>query len=338
MENEMLDDINEIQIEIAKIDRVSTMDELEEARVRLIGRKGLISQLMPKLKDLSPEDKPKYGKELNRLKNAAEEALEKKRAELAAVEEQEVAVDYTLPGEDIRAGHIHIITRAFDLMLDILVAMGFEVVEGPELETEWHNFEALNILADHPARDNFDSLYVDPTHLLRSHTSPVQIRTMESRKPPIQIVAPGVCYRRDQPTARHSCQFTQIEMLHIDDGITFAHMKGVIMMFIRKLFGEKRKVRLRPDYFPFVEPGADVAMDCILCAGAGCRACSNTGWMEIMGAGMVHPFVLKNCGIDPERYTGFAFGLGVERVAMLLYGIEDIRLFTENDFRFLRQF
>jgi phenylalanyl-tRNA synthetase alpha chain len=334
----MLDAINEIQIEIAKVDKVTTTNELEEAKVRLIGRKGLISQLMPKLKDLPLEDKPKYGKELNRLKKLAEDALEKKKSELEAAVERAIIIDHTLPGEDIRAGRLHIITKALDIMLDILVAMGFEVVEGPELETEWHNFEALNIGADHPARDDYDSLYVDEAHLLRSHTSPVQIRTMEARRPPIQVVAPGVCYRRDQPTARHSCQFTQIEMLHIDEGITFTHMKGVIMMFIRKLFGEKRKVRLRPDYFPFVEPGADVSMDCILCNGEGCRACSNTGWMEIMGAGMVHPVVLENCNIDPERYTGFAFGLGVERAAMLLYGIEDIRLFTENDFRFLRQF
>jgi phenylalanyl-tRNA synthetase alpha chain len=334
----MLDEINEIQIEIAKVDRAATVDELEEMRVKLLGRKGLISLLMPRLKDLSDEERPKYGKELNRLKKSAEDAIEAKRKDLKSAEEGLLAIDHTLPGEDIRAGRLHIITKALDIMLDILVAMGFEVVEGPELETEWHNFDALNILEDHPARDNFDSLYVGSGFLLRSHTSPVQIRTMTSRRPPIQIVAPGVCYRRDQPTARHSCQFTQIEMLQVDEGITFGHMKGVIMMFIRKLFGEKRKVRLRPDYFPFVEPGADVAMDCILCDGAGCRACSHTGWMEIMGAGMVHPYVLKNCGIDPERYTGFAFGLGVERTAMLLYGIEDIRLFSENDFRFLGQF
>ena len=235
-------------------------------------------------------------------------------------------------------GSLHPLTQMMRKAVAVFNDLGFEIAEGPEIEDEWHNFEALNILADHPARDNLDSLYVDSGFLLRSHTSPVQIRTMESRRPPIQIVAPGVCYRRDQPTARHSCQFTQIEMLQVDEGITFGHMKGVILMFIRKLFGERRKVRLRPDYFPFVEPGADVAMDCILCNGAGCRACSYTGWMEIMGAGMVHPYVLKNCGIDPERYTGFAFGLGVERAAMLLYGIEDIRLFTENDYRFLEQF
>lgn len=334
----MLDEINEIQIEISKIARARTLAEVENARVRLTGRKGLISKLMPRMKDLPPEDKPKYGKELNRLKKETEDALAKKKAEITAADATGATIDYTLPGEDIRAGRLHIMTKALDLMLDILTAMGFEVVEGPELETVWHNFDALNIHADHPARDQFDSLYVDAEHLLRPHTSPVQIRTMQSRRPPIQIVAPGVCYRRDQPTARHSCQFTQIEMLMVDEGITFAHMKGVIMMFIRSLFGEERKVRLRPDYFPFVEPGADVSMDCILCGGDGCRACSNTGWMEIMGAGMVHPLVLKNCDIDPELYTGFAFGLGIERTAMLLYGIEDIRLFTENDFRFLKQF
>ncbi len=334
----MLDEINKIQIEIAKIARAESLAEVEEARVRLVGRKGLISTLMPRMKDLPPEEKPKFGKELNRLKQETEAALSKRKAELASGDDTTAVIDHTLPGEDIPAGRLHIMTKALDLMLGTLSAMGFEVVEGPELESDWYNFEALNILADHPARDQFDSLYVDDTHLLRSHTSPVQIRTMEKRRPPIQVVVPGVCYRRDQPTARHSCQFTQIEMLMIDEGITFAHMKGVIMMFIHSLFGEKRKVRLRPDYFPFVEPGADVSMDCILCNGEGCRACSNTGWMEIMGAGMVHPVVLKNCDIDPERYTGFAFGLGIERTAMLLYGIEDIRLFTENDFRFLKQF
>jgi phenylalanyl-tRNA synthetase alpha chain len=223
-------------------------------------------------------------------------------------------------------------------MLDVFRDMGFHIVEGPDIEDEWHNFEALRLHADHPARDSQDSFYLGEDRLLKTHTSPVQIRYMEENPTPIQMIAPGTCFRRDPFTSRHSPVFTQLEGLMIDEGITFADLKGVLSEFVRGFFGRERKMRFRPDFFPFVEPGCEVAMDCPFCVGSGCRVCSKTGWIEILGAGMVHPGVLENCGIDSKKYTGFAFGTGVERPAMIRYGIDDIRHFWENDFRFLEQF
>ena len=317
----------------------TSIKALEDVRVKYIGRKGKLTDILRGLSDLSPEEKKEVGQQANILKNKfnaevqeMREKLEKEPAEGAQ------AVDVTMPGILPRVGTLHPITQVMDRINEIFVSLGFRIEEGPEIETEFYNFEALNIPLDHPSRDAFDTFYVDDKHVLRSHTSNVQIRVMQNQKPPVQAIMPGRVYRPDAVDATHSFMFHQVEGLMVDKGIEFSDLKGILSIFCKSMFGEDVNMRLRPHFFPFTEPSAEVDISCIMCKGQGCRVCSGNGWLEIMGAGMVNPKVFQSVGYDPEEYTGFAFGMGVERIAMLLYRIEDIRLFYENDIRFLKQF
>jgi phenylalanyl-tRNA synthetase alpha chain len=327
---------------LAQIAAAGTLDELEQAKVALLGRKAPWSEVQRSLGTVDPEARRELGRLSNEVKAALEEALEARRAALEGSVEDELlrgdGVDVTLPGRRPRPGSLHPLSIVQSQIVDVFTRMGYRVAEGPEIEDEWHNFEALNIPPDHPARTMKDSLYVDvPGLLLRTETSAVQIRTMESQQPPVYVVAPGRVYRREAADATHGSVFHQVEGLAVDEGISFSDLKGTLEAFARAMFGADRRVRLNPDYFPFVEPGAQVAVSCFLCDGAGCRVCGN-GWIELLGAGMVHPKVLENCGYDAERYTGFAFGMGIERVAMVRYGVNDLRLFSDGDVRFLEQF
>ena len=320
----------------------SSLDQLEQAKVALLGRKGPWSDVQRSLGTLEPDARREIGRLANEVRSALETALEERRAALEGSAEDDLLrddrVDVTLPGRRPRPGSLHPLTIVQAQIVDVFTRMGYRVAEGPEIEDDWHNFEALNIPPDHPARTMKDSLYIDvPGLLLRTETSAVQIRTMESQEPPVYVVAPGRVYRREAVDATHGSVFQQVEGLAVDEGISFSALKGTLEAFAKALFGPARRVRLDPDYFPFVEPGCQVAVSCFLCDGVGCRVCGN-GWIELLGAGMVHPKVLENCGYDPERYTGFAFGVGIERVAMVRYGVNDLRLFYEGDVRFLEQF
>lgn len=315
-------------------------DKLEAVRVSLLGRKGQLTELLRSMGSVPPEERPELGKLVNEVRQEVEQLLGDRGAELGALArakqlEQE-AVDVTLPGWTPLTGGRHPLTRTLDEIKATFIGLGFTVVEGPEIETDYYNFEALNIPPDHPARDMQDTFFITEDLLLRTQTSPVQIRTMQAQEPPVRIVAPGKVYRVDADVT-HSPMFHQVEGLYVDKGVTFAELKGTLAMLAQQLLG-KRPVRFRPSYFPFTEPSAEMDIQCIMCEGEGCRVCSHEGWLEILGAGMVHPKVLQNVGYDPEVWTGFAFGMGVERIAMLKYGIDDIRLFFENDVRFLRQF
>ncbi len=320
--------------------KVKTKEELYRVKAQFLGRKGKITSLSKKISQLPPEERPSFGALLNSVRESIEELY---RGALKRIEEEERRkeekkwVDVTLPGRRPPKGSLHPSLRILDEIVDIFVSMGFEVVEGPEVETDYYNFEALNIPKDHPARDMQDTFYIDKEVLLRTHTSPVQIRVMEKRKPPIKIIAPGTVYRRDFDLT-HVPMFHQVEGLFVDEGVKFSHLKGVLVEFCKAIFGEETKVRFRPSYFPFTEPSAEVDISCVMCGGKGCRVCGGTGWIEVLGSGMVHPNLYRYTGIDPDRFTGFAFGLGVERFAMLKYGIDDIRLFYENDLRFLEEF
>ena len=320
----------------------SSLDQLKQAKVALLGRKGPWSVVQRSLGTLEPDARREIGRLANEVRSALETALEERRAALEGSAEDDLLrddrVDVTLPGRRPRPGSLHPLTIVQAQIVDVFTRMGYRVAEGPEIEDDWHNFEALNIPPDHPARTMKDSLYIDvPGLLLRTETSAVQIRTMESQEPPVYVVAPGRVYRREAVDATHGSVFQQVEGLAVDEGISFSDLKGTLEAFAKALFGPARRVRLDPDYFPFVEPGCQVAVSCFLCDGVGCRVCGN-GWIELLGAGMVHPKVLENCGYDPERYTGFAFGVGIERVAMVRYGVNDLRLFYEGDVRFLEQF
>ena len=312
---------------------------LEALRIRYLGRKGSLTQILRTLKDLDPGVR----REVGRLANEAKEALEAaiaarlKALKLAARARETANLDVTLPGRRPPLGRLHPLTRIMEEICDIFLRLGFEAVEGPEVELDWYNFEALNIPPDHPARDMQDTFYFTDRVLLRTHTSPMQIRVMEKRRPPVRIIAPGKVYRRDSDMT-HSPMFHQVEGLLVDRRVTFADLKGVLTEFVHQLFGPEVSLRFRPSYFPFTEPSAEIDIACVICRGEGCRVCKITGWLEVLGAGMVHPAVFEAVGYDPEEYTGFAFGLGVERFAMLKYGIDDIRLFYDNDLRFLRQF
>jgi phenylalanyl-tRNA synthetase alpha chain len=324
------------------LESVSSADELSDLRDRYLGRKrGLISLELKKLGALSPQQRPIAGQQLNELKNRVEESLSERQIQFQKQRQRKLEterIDVTLPGHTFPHGSIHPLRRVWEEMEEILVRMGFTVVSGPEVETDYYNFEALNIPKGHPARDDQDTLYFSENLLLRTHTSPVQIRIMESQQPPIRIVVPGRVYRRDAVDATHSPMFHQMEGLVVGESITLADLKGILEVFFRALFSEETRVLLRPSYFPFVEPGAEVDISCIFCQGKGCRVCKNSGWIEILGAGMVHPKVFEMVGYDPEKYTGFAWGMGIDRVALLKYQVNDLRLFFENDVRFLRQF
>jgi phenylalanyl-tRNA synthetase alpha chain len=313
--------------------------ELEGLRVKYLGRKGALTQVLRSLGQLAPEERRRVGQEANTLKQALEEVLAEALAALkeAARRVSEKAIDVTLPGRRPALGRLHPLTRINQEVCDIFLHLGFETVEGPEVELDFYNFEALNIPPDHPARDMQDTFYFNDRVLLRTHTSPMQVRTMEKRRPPVRVIAPGRVYRRDSDLT-HTPMFHQVEGLLVDKGVTFADLKGVLTAFVHEMFGPEVGVRFRPSYFPFTEPSAEVDIECVICRGEGCRVCKATGWLEVLGSGMVHPAVFEAVGYDPEEYTGFAFGLGIERIAMLKYGIDDIRLFFENDLRFLRQF
>jgi phenylalanyl-tRNA synthetase alpha chain len=316
--------------------------EIRAAQARYLGKKGRLSELMKKLGGLAPEERKRFGEEVNRVKSVVEQTTEKRLAALAQQARRrdlERMIDVTLPGRSWPAGHIHILTQVREEMERIFAEIGFEVATGPQVETDFNNFEALGLGKDHPARDAQDTFYVTDDVVLRTHTSPVQVRTMMSKRPPVRIIAPGVVYRRDDdPT--HSPMFMQIEGLCVDEGVRFSDLKGVLLHWIRRFFGPDLGIRFRASYFPFVEPGAEVDMSCTFCRGrgTGCRLCKGTGWIEIGGAGMVDPVVFKHVGIDSERFTGFAFGMGIERMAMLRHDINDIKLYYEGDVRFLRQF
>jgi phenylalanyl-tRNA synthetase alpha chain len=327
------------EVALREIQAAASAEDLERLRVKYLGRKGALTQILRSLGQLDPESRRRLGREANIVKQALEEVLTQALATLkdAARRAAAPAIDVTLPGRRLPRGRLHPITRINQEVCDIFLHLGFETVEGPEVELDYYNFEALNIPPDHPARDMQDTFYFNDKVLLRTHTSPMQIRTMEQRQPPVRVIAPGRVYRRDSDLT-HTPMFHQVEGLLVDKGVTFADLKGVLTAFVHQMFGQEVGVRFRPSYFPFTEPSAEVDIECVICRGEGCRVCKTTGWLEVLGAGMVHPAVFEAVGYDPEEYTGFAFGLGIERIAMLKYGIDDIRLFFENDLRFLRQF
>ncbi|MDP1761754.1 MAG: phenylalanine--tRNA ligase subunit alpha [Deltaproteobacteria bacterium] len=324
---------------IQEILSAASSEALELLRVKYLGRKGALTGILRGLGKLDPEVRRSVGQEANRAKEALEAALDQTRLALKAAARRAAAttVDVTLPGRRLTRGRLHPLNRIMAEVCDIFLHLGFETVEGPEVELDWYNFEALNLPPDHPARDMQDTFYFSDKVLLRTHTSPMQIRTMEVRQPPVRIIAPGKVYRRDSDIT-HSPMFHQVEGLLVDKGVTFADLKGVLTAFVHQMFGPEVGVRFRPSYFPFTEPSAEVDIECVMCGGHGCRVCQATGWLEVLGSGMVHPAVFEAVGYDPETYTGFAFGLGIERIAMLKYGVDDIRLFFDNDLRFLRQF
>jgi len=326
----------------AAIESAADSAALEKLRVEWLGKKGRVTDLLKSLGQLDPDERPKVGAKINAVKQLLNEQISERKETLqqAAIAAQLTAesLDVTLPGRREDLGALHPITRTVERMADYFAALGFEVVEGPEIEDDYHNFEALNIPAHHPARAMHDTFYIDDTHVLRTHTSGVQVRTMETRDPPLRVICPGRVYRCDSDLT-HSPMFHQVEGLLIDEDVSFGQLKGIIQDFLHAFFEQDAlAVRFRPSYFPFTEPSAEVDIQCVKCAGEGCRICSGTGWLEVMGCGMVHPRVLDMSGVDTERYQGFAFGMGVERLAMLRYGMGDLRLNFENDLRFLAQF
>jgi len=324
-----------------EIERAATRRDLDEVRVKYLGKRGTLTQLLRALPGLPPAERPIVGKEANAAKTGLESELEAREAVLEGLERRARLAadrpDLSLPGRRIVPGALHPLTQVHDEIVDVFTGMGFAVAEGPEVELDFYNFEALNIPKDHPARDMQDTFYVGGEVLLRTHTSPVQIRTMERQKPPVRIICPGRVYRRDADIT-HSPVFHQVEGLAVDRGISMADLKGTLALFARELFGPDSRIRFRPSFFPFTEPSAEVDVLCFLCKGGGCRVCKQSGWLEILGSGMVHPRILRAMGYDTEEVTGWAFGMGIERVAMLRYGVDDIRLFFENDLRFLSQF
>ncbi len=340
----MLDRLDQLEREAEEaITAASDIEELRALRVRFLGKKGALTALLRGMSQLPPGQRPAVGRKANDLRDRLEELLRQKEAAVreaaSGARWEKERIDVTLPGSPVLLGRKHPLTLILDEIKGIFTGLGFQTARGPEIESEYYNFEALNMPSDHPARDMQDSFYVSPQFLLRTHTSPVQVRTMELQAPrlPVRIIAPGKVFRRDDD-ATHSPMFHQVEGLAVDRGVTFADLKGTLLLFARAMFGERQQIRLRPSFFPFTEPSAEVDISCIMCGGSGCRVCSHGGWLEILGAGMVHPRVLEISGYDPQAVTGFAFGMGVERIAMLKYGIDDMRLLFSNDLRFLRQF
>ncbi len=326
---------------IIQLSQVDNLIQLDQVRVQYLGKKGEFTLKMKELGKLSPEQRPAVGQAINQVKNEFQQKLEMQKNALQAAElEQRLAserVDVTLPGRGQSVAGLHPVTITMRRITRIFASVGFNVVEGPEIEDDYHNFEALNIPAHHPARAMHDTFYFDPHTVLRTHTSPVQIRVMEEQQPPLKVIAPGRVYRCDSDIT-HTPMFHQVEGFLVDTEVSFADLKGVVFEFLRAFFEKDIQVRFRPSYFPFTEPSAEVDIECVMCDGKGCRVCSHTGWLEVMGCGMIHPEVFKSVKIDSEEFTGFAFGMGVERLAMLRYGINDLRLFFENDLKFLEQF
>ena len=320
----------------------SDLKLLDELRVKYLGKKGELTAVLRGMGALSPEERPKIGALANQVREQIEEKLQSKIDELSAKLQNEKLkaeeIDVTIPGKRRETGKLHPLSTVLDRVKDIFIGMGFSIAEGPDVELDYYNFEALNIPKNHPARDTQDTFYINENVLLRTQTSPVQVRVMEQTKPPIRVIAPGRVYRSDAVDATHSPLFHQIEGLVVDKGITMGDLKGTLEVFAKALYGEGAKIRFRPHHFPFTEPSAEVDVSCFVCNGTGCNVCKGEGWIEILGAGMVHPKVLANCGIDPDVYSGFAFGMGLERIAMRRYDIDDLRLFFDNDLRFLKQF
>lgn len=330
------------QAAVAALQNGKTQQDIEELRIKYLGKKGELTAILKQMGSLSPEERPVMGQRVNEAKAHIESLLQEKNAEIkaaaTALKLKAEEIDVTMPAKHREVGHLHPLNTVLDDMIDIFQSMGFDVVDGPEIETDHYNFEALNVPADHPARDMQDTFYLGENLLLRTQTSAAQIRTMETRKPPIRIICPGRVFRADEVDATHSPVFHQIEGLVVDKGITMCDLKGVLEQFAREIYGKDTAVKFRPSFFPFTEPSVEVDVTCSECGGRGCRVCKGSGWIEILGAGMVHPRVLKSCGIDPEEYSGFAFGIGLDRLTTTRYKISDIRLLFENDKRFLEQF
>lgn len=337
----MLDEIiNQIKKDFDKdIQNADSLKKLEEIRIKYLARNGSVTLLFDKLKEASNEEKPVLGKKLNELRKSVTEKFNFKKELLEKSEtSSKEFIDLTLPGKPAKLGSKHILTQTLEEIKQIFKSMGFSVFEGPELESDYYNFEALNFPADHPARDMQDTFFINQKFLLRTHTSPVQIRVMESMQPPVRAIMPGRVYRNEAINARSYCTFQQVEGLYVDTDVTFAELKGTLVSFAKQFYGNSLKYRFRPSFFPFTEPSAEMDITCFICNGKGCRICKNSGWLEILGCGMVDPNVFKYVNYDSEKYVGYAFGMGIERIALLKYGINDIRLFFENDLRFLKQF
>lgn len=329
---------------LRELQDVKHIQQLQDLRVKVLGKKGELTEVLRGMGSLSAEERPLIGQVANEVRSAIEELINKKQEAFVREETerklQTETIDITLPGRPLNSGAVHPLNKVIQEIEDVFIGMGYQVAEGPEVESDYYNFEALNLPKNHPARDMQDSFYITEDILMRTHTSPVQVRTMEKMKGevPLKVICPGRVYRRDDDDATHSFMFHQIEGLVIDKNIRMSDLKGTLLQFVREMFGEHMQIRLRPSFFPFTEPSAEVDVTCVQCAGDGCRMCKQTGWLEILGCGMVHPNVLRMGGYDPEEYTGFAFGMGVERIALLKYGIDDIRHFYTNDVRFLQQF
>jgi phenylalanyl-tRNA synthetase alpha chain len=338
----MKDRLDQVKEDARKqLSEISDEVSLQNLKAKFVGKKGVITEILKGMKDVAPEERPQMGKLINETKTFVEDLIEARLHEIREEAKKrslyEEKIDVTLPGRGLPVGAKHPVTQVMEEIVGIFERMGFQVAEGPEVETDYYNFEALNIPKNHPARDMQDTFYVSDDIVLRTHTSPVQIRVMEKHEPPLKIIAPGRVYRCDSDVS-HTPMFHQIEGLLVDVGVTFGDLKGVLTDFVRLVFGEGVGVRFRPSFFPFTEPSAELDIECIICGGKGCRVCKDTGWLEILGCGMVDPEVYKSVGYDPDKYSGFAFGMGIERITMLKFGINDIRLFFENDIRFLKQF
>ncbi len=335
-------DINISQIKNSfntDINSISSLNDVEELRIKYFSRNGLIAQLFEKLKDAPKEDKPELGKKLNLLRNELTSQFDEIKNKLSSLQKSKAnLLDLTLPGKEIIIGSKHILTQTLDEIKSIFKGLGFSVAGGPELESDYYNFEALNFPADHPARDMQDTFFISKDFLLRTHTTPVQIRIMEKQAPPVRAIMPGRVYRNEAVSARSYCMFHQVDGIYVDTDVTFAELKGTLVSFAKQFYGSNLRYRFRPSFFPFTEPSAEMDITCYLCNGKGCKICKNSGWLEILGCGMVDPNVFKFVNYDSEKYTGYAFGMGIERIALLKYGITDIRIFFDNDLRFLKQF
>ena len=333
-----LESIERLRLQAAaEIASITDPDAAENFRIAWLGKKGTVRQLFKVVGDVPETDRKAFGERANSLRDFLETELAKRLGGESAAAPS-ASIDYSLPGYPFPAGTLHPLMIIRNRIRDIFIGMGFSVAYGPDIESDYYNFEALNFQPDHPARDMQDTFHISEKTLLRTHTSPVQIRVMEKQKPPIRSIMPGRVYRNEEISTRSYCLFHQVEGLFIDENVSFADLKGTLLAFARTFFDDKTRLKIRPSFFPFTEPSVEIDIECFLCKGAGCSICKRTGWLEILGAGMVHPNVLRNAGIDSEKYTGFAFGMGIERIALLKYGIDDIRLFYENDVRFLRQF
>jgi phenylalanyl-tRNA synthetase alpha chain len=339
----MKEQLEAIKIKVVKnLHNIADLKALDEVRVNILGKKGELTSILKGMKDVAPEDRPTIGALVNEVRTDIEAAIETAKNNLASkVREQQLkeeVIDVTMPSNKKVLGHRHPMHIVLEDLKNIFIGMGYQIAKGPEIEEDYYNFKALNIPEDHPARDEQDTFYIDKNFVLRTSTSPTQVHVMEHQKPPIRVIAPGRVYRSDEVDATHSPMFHQVEGLVIDEHITMADLKGALAEFVKELYGDDAKVRFRPHYFPFTEPSAEVDVSCFKCGGTGCNICKGSGWIEILGCGMVHPKVLEMSGIDSTKYSGFAFGMGLERITMLRYGIEDLRLFYENDIRFLKQF